>query len=214
MSSLTPSEISLYRELYDTMLVSIRGNQSRPLICTKNSIRVKIQKIKKKGKDKFYKIKKVILTEDNIIVNETDLDSEDSKSKIEPRSYKNRNRLLNDLSLSDFEDSNESTDKNKFKKKKKAVSEYKQAINNIGSKSTTCGSVASFGKKTVDKVIVNESDYSLNDKWLINDIGKAANTCNKRKYSTSLEDDDEDFKDFGKNKKIKLTSRVVAIMCL
>lgn len=105
------------------------------------------------------------------------------------KSYKNRNGIVNDLSDLD-EESYESVE-GKSKKKRKAVSEYKQAISSIGSKSTTCSSISSFGKKIINKVIISESDYNMNDRWLINDMPKPTTTNNKRKHSVNIQDEDE-----------------------
>jgi hypothetical protein len=65
------------------------------------------------------------------------------------------------------------------KKKKNAVKEYKKAISSISRKTTkeaspTSTSLASGNtKKQIDKVIVSESEYKMNDKWLIEDMSKS-----------------------------------------
>lgn len=143
----------------------------------------------------------MIETEDNVVVEEKEQDEQELKlSKTsKPSSEKSTNRKkninygLDDLSDGESSSSESERDVPKIKKKK-AVSEYKAAINSFGSKSSsgTHAINSSGGKKAVDKVIVSETEYNINvNDWLINDM-ESKKTNNKRKLkddNSSIDDD-------------------------
>ena len=153
-----------------------------------------------RSKDKTYKIKKVIVLEDTALVNSNEIEE---KEIVSIRPVIRRKIIDLDSADDDDDDENEQEDTiNKgSKKKKNGVREYKEALSLIGSKSNGSGSSMSTGKKLVDKVIISESEYNLNDKWLINDIekkfhghksSKAFASSSKRKYSCNSELEERD----------------------
>jgi NF-kappa-B inhibitor-like protein 2 len=184
--NLNTSDIILYEELYGLMLNSIRG------------------------KDRNYKIKKVVFTDEDVVV-ETSNDADEEKLYSKSAAKTSKNKLFDlddedDPSDEDGSDSGRSKDHDKTKKKKKAVSQYKQAINSIGSKSTSGTATMTLGKKGVDKVIVSEKEYSITEDWLINDLNSKkslkkqpikhqATTSTKRKFSSNYDDDGEMFEE-------------------
>ena len=170
-----------------------------------------------KGKDKSYKIKKVEFAEDNYIADADETDTDEAKSsslaRSKKRSEKDGNAVLFDANNDDNDEkenehasrtrhacermclSSSSSDdeaatkepKSVGHKKPAAVSEYKKAINSIGSKSSSGATVPGggiFHKRLVDKVIVTENEYERCDDWLINDYETSA-TKAKRPTSSS-----------------------------
>ena len=149
-----------------------------------------------RSKDKMYKVKKVMVSPDNTILVEASNVVEEESVAVS-RAY-NKKKLM-DLDSQDETDRDDEDDDDAVSKKKKknSVRQYKEAINQIGSKSSGVGTSLVTGKKVVDKVIVTESEYNLSDKWLINDMEKKAHkvaSSSKRKYSynSDLDDDDEE----------------------
>ena len=137
------------------------------------------------GKDKLYKIKQVVFNEDNYAVEQKDPAKETFDSAAVKR---NRNSKRVNLGIDDF-DSDQEHENSKVPKNKKAVFDYKEAINLIGSKSCTVSSV-SRGKKSLEKVIVSENEYNMNDNWLINDLNKKpTGVSNKRKFKANSHED-------------------------
>ena len=129
-------------------------------------------------KDKNYKVKKVINSEVNVLVDVGEVEEENeisSKSGF-------RNKLI-DLNSED-DDDKDGRHQSSSTKKKNSVRQYKEAINQIGSKSNKIGS-ATTGKKVIDKVIVSETEYNINDKWLINDIEKKSHQAQKHNKTSS-----------------------------
>ncbi len=161
-----------------------------------------------KTKDRNYKVKKVIVVEDDVLV-----EANDQEEKELPSS---RSIIRNKLIDLDSDDDDDEKDKNKSSsnKKKNSVRQYKEAINIIGSKSNIIGSTTS-GKKGLDKVIVSETEYNLNDKWLINDIEKKSHQAqkhhknSKRKFSfnSDLEEEDKDEEDLISTNETKKNSK-------
>ena len=99
-------------------------------------------------------------------------------------------RCLDESSDGEMYESSADEKENPKMKKKKAVFEYKEAMNRIGSKSSKSGTV--LGKKCVDKVIVTESEYNVNNEWLIDDLNKKTHkTNNKRKFVVEEEEEEE-----------------------
>lgn len=99
----------------------------------------------------------------------------------------NINYGLDDLSGRESSDSESDSEVPKTRKKK-AVNEYKAAINCFGSKSSIGMPSCETSKKAVDKVIVSEAEYNTNvNDWLINDLDKKTGS-NKRKLKENYND--------------------------
>ena len=143
----------------------------------------------------MYKIKKVQNHDECIADNESEviMDEEDDNTKGLSKNYqhrtstdrsKSKSEKMNNLLYFDDDDDEEEKDSGnksdsdngkKLAKKKKAVSEYKKAMNTIGKSAASTnvsGSVNSgysnpscVGKKYLDKCIVSESEYNMNDNW-------------------------------------------------
>ena len=127
----------------------------------------------------------MVFSEDNYAVEQKDpaRDAVDSAA-----AKRNRNSKRVNLGIDDFDSDQEHEDP-KVPKNKKAVFDYKEAINLIGSKSCTVTSV-SRGKKSLEKAIVSENEYNMSDNWLINDLNKKpAGVSNKRKFKSNSRED-------------------------
>lgn len=179
--NLSGDDLALYKECYDLMIESIRG------IIIKFQVFRWLYKLDiGTGKDKSYKIKRVVLEEDNIVVED---ESNDAHSDSERPQVKSKRPINQDLILPDEEDDDDDTAGEAIaggrKKKKNAIKEYKAALSSIGSKAGTGHSLssASHGKKVVDKVLITEDDYSTSENWLINDLSDKKNK--KQSYYTS-----------------------------
>jgi hypothetical protein len=112
--------------------------------------------------------------------------------KFNSKSSTSKKKSVN-YGLDDLSDKSETESDSDVPKinKKKAVSEYKDAINCFGRKNLN-GTKCFTGKKAVDKVIITETEYNINvNDWLINDIEKKATTSSnsiKRKLKDNLDD--------------------------
>jgi hypothetical protein len=216
--------MQLFKENYEFMLTSIRSKYLSLLTLFYACLFNFIYCSKNKGKDKNYKIKRVVSTEDNII-NEEDSNSNEIGMDFEPTS-KSKRSMNSDLILPDTDDEDErmKTDQSKMSKKN-AIKEYKEALCGIGSKSTgVTASIPFGGKKVIDKVIVTENEYDANEDWLINDlevperkiVNKKFNgtrvastsapksTSNKRKNRNDDLDEDEENQDSGGSRNVEM----------
>jgi len=151
----------------------------------------------------LYKIKKITNTEDNFVV-ENDSESMESTEKFsKPKtsstsecefSTKTRFNKKNTVNygLDDLSDKNSESESEEIPKlkKKKAVTEYKAAMNCFGSKSSVGSSAASCGssKKAIDKVVVSEAEYNNVNDWLINDMEKKQSSSTKRKLKENYDE--------------------------
>jgi NF-kappa-B inhibitor-like protein 2 len=143
-------------------------------------------------KDKTYKIKEVITNEDVCLSGD---EQEQEQFDVLSNKKNRREIIINEDDDDDDEDDFTQT-KNK---KKKAVSEYKKAINSIGSKSLpgATGSTGLVTKKNLDKITVSEHEYNIiTEDWLINDLQPKQQRKNatevvtksyKRKFTTQID---------------------------
>ncbi len=92
-------------------------------------------------------------------------------------------------------------DRDPSPEKLNSVSEYKKAIMNLGRKNTIPSNAhkQSPQKNAIDKVIVTEDEYSVSDKWLIDDLTLNdkghKNMSTKRKISKSYENEQHEGSD-------------------
>ena len=154
-----------------------------------------------RGKDRHYKIKKVILNDDANCIADTDLenaasnqivdkrdgsdDDDDDGERYWPHKPRAHKQLAHqDLGLMSYDRAKEDGDDDdddfksfKKPKKTKAILDYKNAINNIGSKSTKLQSNDSKSghsskTKSINDIVVSEKEYNSTDDWLIDDLNR------------------------------------------